>query len=76
MWCRCKNIFNFDKWNQRTCGDYSSIVPLIPTGQKDKDGKPIMMEDWRGYKGPYAKRIKTMPVKTAEQHKRSANKNR
>ena len=32
-----------------------NTVPLIPTGQKDKDGKPIMMEDWRGYKGPYAK---------------------
>tara|TARA_R100000458_G_C8074452_1_gene111846 strand:- start:69 stop:239 length:171 start_codon:yes stop_codon:yes gene_type:complete len=33
-----------------------NTVPLIPTGRKDKDGNPIMMEDWRKYKGPYAKK--------------------
>jgi len=33
-----------------------NTVPLIPTGQKDKNGNPIMMEDWRNYKGPHAKK--------------------
>ena len=36
-----------------------NTVPLIPTGQKDKNGNPIMMEDWRNYKGPHANKNKS-----------------